>query len=358
MPSEIIGPAVLVRNRLRLILITCAIAASASFLAGLLLPKKFTAVCRIVIDPPAGTDQRVATAVSPVYLESLRTYELFASSDDLFSQAAARFGLRGPGTAIERLKRQVLKVEIPRSTKILEIYATLGDARKAHDLALYIAENTVALSRSAGKEGDRELTAEAEDRQAAARARYGRADRAWSAVATRSPLQKLSGELDADIELRSRIQRQLAAAEVSLAEAEAARDTDVPQLRAAVAGRRRQVAELDERIGSTQRSLAERATELDQLGAERKSAEANLQAAERHLEDVRAGLAYRGERLNLIDRGIVPDRPSFPNVPLIVGVAVFAGLVLSSSYALLEASYRQSDLARPRRALKIANAND
>ena len=61
---------------------------------------QYTATARIVIDPPAGTDLRAAMAVSPIYLESLRTYEQFASSDSLFQKAAraVRPALGGPSS--------------------------------------------------------------------------------------------------------------------------------------------------------------------------------------------------------------------------------------------------------------------
>src|SRR5579872_3880287 len=82
------------RDRWRAIALACAVAGIAALGVSLLLPREYTAVCRILMDPPAGTDPRTSTAVSPIYLESLRTYELFASSDELFLQAAQKFGLR------------------------------------------------------------------------------------------------------------------------------------------------------------------------------------------------------------------------------------------------------------------------
>ena len=46
----------------------------------LLLPKRYTATASIVIEPPGGSDVRLSTAVSPVYLESLKTYERFSAT--------------------------------------------------------------------------------------------------------------------------------------------------------------------------------------------------------------------------------------------------------------------------------------
>ena len=79
------------RARWRLPAVALFVALAASLTISLLLPTKYTATVSLVIEPPAGIDPRVATAVSPIYLESLRTYEHFASSDQLFAQAVDRF---------------------------------------------------------------------------------------------------------------------------------------------------------------------------------------------------------------------------------------------------------------------------
>src|SRR5215469_1790516 len=138
------------RLRWRFVAASCAAATILAGTASLLLPRQYTAAARIVIEPPAGADPRSAMAVSPIYLESLKTYEQFASSDSLFQKSAARFQLQtlmGP-RPIESLKRSVLKVGIVRNTRILEIAATLPDPREAQALAQYVAEQTVAQNRS------------------------------------------------------------------------------------------------------------------------------------------------------------------------------------------------------------------
>src|SRR5262245_15819115 len=58
-----------------------------------MLPKRYTATATLVIEPPNAGDPRAATAVSSVYLESLKAYEQFASSDSLFRRAAEKFQL-------------------------------------------------------------------------------------------------------------------------------------------------------------------------------------------------------------------------------------------------------------------------
>src|SRR5215468_6558549 len=82
------------RARLSWIASSVGVAGLLAIIVSLILPKQYTATARLVIEPPAGTDLRAAMAVSPIYLESLKTYEHFASSDSLFQKAVDHFGLR------------------------------------------------------------------------------------------------------------------------------------------------------------------------------------------------------------------------------------------------------------------------
>src|SRR5947209_3631300 len=162
------------RARWRRIAGSCGIAAALALIISLLMPRQYTATARIVIEPPAGTDLRAAMAVSPIYLESLKTYEHFATSDSLFQKAIGQFGLRsllGTGP-IESLKRRVLKVETVRNTRILEIAATLPDPRRAQALVRFLAESTVNLNRSMVTESDQDLLQGMEQQEREMRARF------------------------------------------------------------------------------------------------------------------------------------------------------------------------------------------
>src|SRR4051794_7329524 len=127
------------RLRWRLMAITCLVALVVAGIGSMLMPKKYTATATLLIEPPAGNDPRGATAISPVYVESLKTYERFALSDSLFSQALTQLGLRKTyaGSSIESLKKTVLRVSKPRDMKILEISATLPSPIQAQALAKF-----------------------------------------------------------------------------------------------------------------------------------------------------------------------------------------------------------------------------
>src|SRR5262252_1955597 len=167
------------RARWRFVAVAGGVSMALALGVSLILTKEYTAVSRLVIEPPAGSDPRVSTAVSPIYLESLRSYELFAASDDLFLKAVVKFGLRRDSAPIDKLKKAVLKADMPRNTKILEIHATLPDPKTAHALALYIAEETVKLNQAVSREGDQELAAESEKQATEARGVLQKAEEAW-----------------------------------------------------------------------------------------------------------------------------------------------------------------------------------
>jgi len=276
------------RARWRGIAVACGVAAALALLSGLLMPAEYTATARIMIEPPAGMDSRVAMAISPVYLESLKSYELLASGDRLFLDALDHFKL--PHSAdVEKLKRSVLKAAIPRNTRVLEISATLGDPAQAQALALYIAEQTVKLSREVSMGTERDLLAEAGRQWDEARAKLQQSERSWAQIAEQP--------------------------------ASAAPD-----------------------------HLAK----VDAVQAEREAARESLTAAEKRLQQEHASTGYRGERLNVIDPGVVPTRPSRPNVPLMLLAAILVALAASLLYLTFEFNYRLERFAVPRPVAPIA----
>src|SRR5262249_22748989 len=151
------------------------------------------------------------------------------------------------------------------------------------------------------------------------RQRLGWAERAWMQAAAREPTDQLTAELEADEDLKSAIRRQLVSAELGLAGSEAG---EARSARIQGENLRKKVNALARKIAGVQNLLAERAARLEKLDSERKAAQALLKTAENHLQEVRSTVGYRGERLKIIDPGIVPERPSFPNIPLNVVAAL------------------------------------
>ena len=276
------------RRRWNVIALACGVAVALALVAGLVVPNEYTATTRIVIEPPAGTDLRAAMAVSPIYFESLKTYELVASGDRLFLDSIEHFKLPHR-MAIDRLKRSVLKVSIPRNTKILEISVTLRDPKPAQALALYIAEQTVRLTRETATETEQDLILDAQKQREEARARMEKAEAALTA------LSRNSSDASAD-----------------------------------------------------------RAAQLNTAQIQSDTARAAFETADEHLAEVRSTAGFRGERLRIIDPGVIPERPSWPNVPLNLLIAIFVALAASLTYLAFEFNYRLARSAAPRALSPVA----
>ena len=312
------------RARWRWIAASAALAAGLAAAASLVMTPQYTATARLVMDPPAGADLRAAMAVSPIYLESLKTYEHFAASDSLFQKAVR--AVRGlPDRPIESLKRRVLKVQIVRNTRILEISVTLPDAQKAQALAAFLAEATVeteprlgfrkrpgtaARHRAAGARtphaiaGDRRELGQGRGRPS----RYRACSPPWSRRPSCAPKSK------------SRCKAPnwnwpISPSAPSSAPEAAEWRKQESNARARLAEMRKQIQDVDRQGAEREKLLATRQAHRDQLDAERKAGQAALAAIEARLRDARGETGFRGERLKIIDPGIVPERPSSPNLP-------------------------------------------
>ena len=354
------------RSRWRLIAGSAALAVALAGVASLLMTPQYTATARIVIDPPAGADLRSAMAVSPIYLESLRTYEHFAESDSLFQKAVQKFGLHGG--SIESLKRRVLQVQLVRNTRLLEISATLPDAAKAHALADFLAESTVEMNRTSVSESDQDLMRGIEQQARELRTRLEETNANWAKTVSAEPLQGLVAASEQASDLRGKIEEQARSVELELADlVERAKTApDAAELRkqesnerARLAEMRKQLRDLDRQGAERERLLATRQARRDQLDAERKSQQAALVTMETRLRDARGESGFRGERLKVIDPGIVPERPSSPNLPLNLAAALLAGLVLPILYLTLEMNFQGRRATAARSGFRaVAKARD
>jgi uncharacterized protein involved in exopolysaccharide biosynthesis len=276
------------RRRWRVMAVACGVAVVLALVVSLLTPARYTAIARIMIEPPAGSDSRIAVAVSPTYLESLKSYELVASGDRLFRDAVQHFKLQHPKSE-DALKRAALKVSIPRNTRILEIAVTLEDPVQAQALALYIAQQTVRVTRDLSHDIESEAAANAQTQLNEARARMEQAERAWARISS----EPVNGKVDGVVQVAT-------------------------------------------------------------AKAEREVARESFDAAGRRLDDARSVSGERGESLRIVDPGVVPGRPSWPNVPVILLAAFLVALVASLLYVTLEWNYGPERAASPRSLAPLA----
>jgi len=311
----------------------CGVAVGIALVASLLMPKRYTSTASILIEPPAGTDARTFTAISPIYLESLKTYETFAQSGTLFQWAADKFQLRGQGGSIESIKARVLKVTKLRDTKVLQINVTLEDPKRAQAVAQFLAEETVKLINTASRANGRDQLDDIQRQVDGVRKRLDEAHAEMSASNQRQPVETLRTELDSLIELQGRMRRELYEAEASAA----AYDSQSSEARVDALARR--TREVEESVKLKTATLAEASSRVERLDAARKTAQSVYDAAVRRQQEVQSWVGSSGEWLQVIDAGIVPERPSEPR-PLLYAalggsLAILGALVyLSLAYGM------------------------
>jgi capsular polysaccharide biosynthesis protein len=359
------------RARWLTILICCAVAAIAAGVVSLLLPSRYTATASILIGPPAGQDPRGATSVSPVYLESLRTFEHVASSDSLFLRSLEHLGIRKQyaGRTIESLKRSVLRVSKPVNTRVIEISATLEDPRHAQALAQYIAEQTVALSRSLDTQFSGDVAKGAEAVFEKAEARLRAAMRASDEDARLPASEALSAELDNQRELKFRADNELNTAHAEMADLTSGESDKTRQaapaeapawLARSISAARARINVLEARSRSLDQTISEKGARLGLLKQRHEAVDSELQAARTDFEsaraklaDIRAAAAFRGERLDVFDPGIVPQRPSSPNIPLNVLAALLISGVASVFYMACAFAWKPMESSRVERPYSL-----
>jgi uncharacterized protein involved in exopolysaccharide biosynthesis len=124
----------------------------------------------------------------------------------------------------------------------------------------------------------------------------------------------------------------------------------IPQ---AIASTRARIGVLDQKEQSLEREGQKRAQILEHRKHERESLELEFHAARTLYEqastknsDILSSASFRGERLEIIDPGIVPERPSFPNLPLNVFVAFSISILGWLCYVALSFSYSRTTATR------------
>lgn len=313
----------------------CSIAAAAvlAFIGSILTPNRYTAEARLLIEAPTASDARSALVISPVYIDSLKTYALMASSDELFEQATKELGLRDDGNSapLSSLKAATLDVSILGNTKVLSIRATLQDPQKAQALALYLAEATLERNQQLQSAGDQFRSDEAGKARDAAALQVAEIAKELLAASRQRPIAGLEVEVErltSDREILREELRLVQRVQNGLAEADAAR---MSRLRSEI---KRLDDELREKTIRLSSASALHEAIADRLGAARMT----LREANARLANEQAMESTRGERLQILDRGVVPDSPSSPRVGLNVIVASALALVLSVLFVTLRFS--------------------
>jgi capsular polysaccharide biosynthesis protein len=336
----------------------------------LFVPNQYTATATLLIEPAAASDPRTGTAVSPIYLESLKSYEQFAASDSQFLKACEKFGLLTGANppAVESLKRRVLRVDKLKDTKVLQISVTLTDPHNAQAVAQYLAEETAALNRSIALDNDRRALGALRAQLEEARTTLTKV-RLEQARVMAQVQPALWQEIRALADVLQGLEERSSEAAVETAELTARQGVYSPSfpeqedVRGHLAGTRARQKQLDLERAAIQKHIAEKTAELAAIDVRKDTANAQLSSAEvvyRDLEkreaDLSASAGLRTEQLRIVDPGIVPQRPSFPNPALILAAALLLSLMATLAWLTLLYGLARQNLRLGPRELRVARS--
>jgi capsule polysaccharide export protein KpsE/RkpR len=213
----------------------------------------------------------------------------------------------------------------------------------AQQFVRYVAEETVKLSRGESAAADHEVMSEAERQSIEAQQRLDRAQQAWILDAAHESGGALPAQIDGEVELAAKVAQSLSDARSDIAEYQ-----EKAGYAAALPGLRARASELDRRLQEIEKSIerkstiaSQRAASQEKLEVELKMAQTASEAGAARLRELRATAGTRGERLRIIDPGIVPQRPTSPNVALNVFAALVLTLAGLAAYLTVAFSYHR-----------------
>jgi chromosome segregation ATPase len=298
----------------------------------------------------------------------------------LFERARQKFHLEeGPGSpATETLRRRVLRVLKLPDTKVLQIRATLRDPQQAQALVQFLAEETVSLNRSVGNQSEHDALTEVRKQVQDAGDKLLQAREQYNAAAAGGTQEVLADEVRDLSDLKGRLNEQLAAANTSLAEYSARAGVQSKEFAAAdsrenlqqeIAAARARATALAEQIDTVNRDLTQKAAALaaarartDRSQDQLRAADAGFEAMSRRANELAGSSGLRTEQLRIIDPGIVPQQPSFPNLPLFTSGALLISTMLCLAWLSLRYGLEQQRartlLRESRSEFKVARSGN
>ena len=350
---------ILARWRFLLTVIACAAAIACG--VSEILPRRYTSTATIVIDPPATGDIRVSAAVNPAYLDSLRMFENFFTSDTLFLQAARRFHLDIRDRDIDKVRERILHVSQQHETRILEVSVTLPDPVTASEMLRFITDQSIAGSHQQAVTADLDSMSALNAALDHARNELARARAAWESASANDTPESIQSAMESAISLQFDIRSKESEAEADAQEwAVRAKDAQPAdgawaQIQArATAARRDELArrreQVDAEIARDRKLLAERSSRLTLSSAELDEARKTFETVQARAQESAAMVGMRSERMRVIDPGIVPQTPSSPKVLLNTLAAVLLAACLGICWAAVRAGE-----ARPKPAVVRAS---
>lgn len=333
-------------------------AAAIAFAVSMVLPSTYEATVLMTIQPGIAGASNPA-AMSPAYLDSLRSYEQWLQSDGLVSQLLQSQKIED--YSVESFRRSALRVNLGKGTRTLTVSVRMTDPKRAHEAAVKLAEMAVAANNGVARAETEQARAAADREVEEARKPLLAAQDALEQFNRETRGEEAFRQVQQHIESKSTYQTELMDAKVRLAEQEARLSSLTAQvekagsatlqqsLREQAETARTEAAALRARrdtllatLAALEPALARGQAALATLESKRHALERDYQAAEQRFKalgtratdsGISAGL--RHEDLQIADPGVVPSRPVSPRPALNTALGAMLGWIAALLYESL-----------------------
>jgi uncharacterized protein involved in exopolysaccharide biosynthesis len=360
------------RKRFRLIVLCSLVAASGAGVLSFWQPRLYRASTFLLLAESklADVDSKVTNFV---YYELLRSYETLINNDYLVSKTIQKFNLQGDpyNLGVDTFRRRgILRVELSKNTRLLEVTVEFPNAQLAADICNYFVGQAVAFNEelnSRDAEKARLFLKEQLDRAGQGMELARRNLLAFNEGSTIEALRESVRSLLAE---KSENETELAALHLELARNAAKKDklaaaerdsntTDSPihyrimEMESETAGIQATMSALRKVLETHKQTLArlekEKAVKestLQQLLDEFDLARESYATLSRKYQDASLNVGARSTDLKMITPAVIPERPFKPRIVLNTILAAMFGLLISVALSFflhsLEASKARS----------------
>ena len=349
------------RKRFRLIVLCTLTAALGSGVLSFWQDRLYRATTYLLLAESKLADVESKTT-NFVYYELLRSYETLINNDYLVSKTIRKFELQKPPyeLSVDSFRRRgVLRVELSKNTRLLEVTVEFPNARLAAEICNYFVDQAVAFneelnSRDAEKARLflKEQLDHAGQNVELTQNRLLEFNQSSTVEGLRESVRSLSAEksgnetelaaLQLELTRTAAKRESLAASSGTSGDPESAVQFRIVEMQSEIAGIKASVEALRKVLETSKQTLArlEREKALkentqQQLLDEYDLARENYATLSKKYQDASINVGARSTDLKMITPAVVPERPFKPRILLNIILAAGFGLLLSVGLSFL-----------------------
>ncbi len=317
-----------------LILLFTLVCAVAVGILSLLQSKIYSATAHLLVSESKISDPDATRSPSHVYYELLRSYETLISNDHLIQKTVQNFGLdKHPyDLNVERFKRQrILKVELPKSTRLFKITVQFPDARLSAGIANFFADKAVASNEEMHNQDVQKARGLFRQQLNQAEEEVKRAEENLLKFTGSSKLEQVRQSVSTLVDGHSRKETELTNLIVAVSRSSEKENSqsEIRGLKAAIQAIQRDLEAGRHRLNGLLKERASKEVMLDHLSHQLETARRSYDSIYRRYQDAATSVKSRSIDVKVIAPAVVPQSPIKPRIQLNILLACLLGFLVS-----------------------------